>query len=617
MTRTDPARSRFTYHVSLFYCLVLLFFALGLMSKPMLVTLPFVLLLLDYWPLNRFASPTQAGSLKSHSIYWRLIFEKIPLLVLSGATCVVTMVTQKEIIEPVPVALRMGNAVVSYVIYLRQMVWPAGLAILYPYPRNGLPGWEIALAVVLLAAISAVVIFQRRRQPYLLVGWLWYLGMLVPVIGLVQSGMRAHADRYTYLPQIGLYLALIWAVGSLGAGWRHRRMVLGVVAAVVVIALSLGSFIQTSYWRDGESLWRHTLACTSDNNLAHNNLGNDLLQAGQADKAIAQFQKALEIKPDYFEARNNLGNALLQKGQTDEAIASYQKALEIKPGYAEAHSNLGNALLQKGRTDEAIAQFQKAIEIQPEYAEARYNLGNVLLQKGHTDEAVVQFQKAVAIRPDYAEACNNLGSALMQKGRTDEAIGRYQKALAINPGYAEACNNLGNALLQTGRANEAIAQFQKAVALRPDYAKARNNLGRALLEKRRLEEAVTQFQEVLKIRPDYAEAGNNLARVAWLLATSPEASVRNGARAVALAEQVEQLSGGRDAVINMTLAAAYAEAGRYAEALETARRAEALAAAQNKTSLVEAIKTQIERYQAGTPFRDSGSSVTPAPLAPH
>ena len=755
VTRTDSARSRFTHHVSLFYGLVLLFFALGLMSKPMLVTLPFVLLLLDYWPLNRFAPPTQGGSLKNHSVPWRLLLEKIPLLVLSGAICVVTMVTQKEIIEPVPVALRMGNAVVSYVIYLRQMIWPAGLAVLYPYPRNGLPGWEIALAVVLLAAISAVVIFQRRRQPYLLVGWLWYLGMLVPVIGLVQVGGQANADRYTYLPQIGLYFALTWAVGSLGAGWRHRRLVLGGLSAVILVALIFSARIQTSYWLNGESLWAHTIACTSDNDVAHNNLGNALLNNKKVDEAITQYQTALQIKPDFAEALNNLGNALMQKERTDEAIAYFQKALEIKPGYAEAHGNLGNAFLQKGQVDEAIAHLQKAIEIQPGYAEAHYNLGNALLQKGRTDEAnvhlrkaveiepqystaqvnlgialfqkgrvdeaiaqfqsalelqiqpddslihydlaiallqkgrvdeaiahykkavkvhpeyanapnnlgnallqkgqvdeaiaqfqnasllqpgnatacynlgnallqkgrvdeaIAQFQKALEIKPDYAEACNNLGSALMQKGRTDEAIARYQKALAINPGYAEACNNLGNALLQTGRANEAIAQFQKAVALRPDYAKARNNLGRALLEKGRLEEAVTQFQEALKVRPDYAEAGNNLARVAWLLATSPEASVRNGARAVALAGQVEQLSGGRDAVINMTLAAAYAEAGRYAEALETARRAEELAAAQNKSSLAEAIKMQIERYQAGTPFRDPSLSVTPAPLAPH
>jgi tetratricopeptide (TPR) repeat protein len=624
VTRADSTPSRFMFHVSRFYCLVLLFFALGLMSKMMLVTLPFVLLLLDYWPLNRFTPPTPApavtgngDSFKNHSIPWRVILEKIPLLALSGATCVVTLMTQKEMIEPMPVSLRIGNAVVSYVIYLRQMVCPAGLAVMYPYPQNGLPWWEITLAVALLAAISTGVFLRRQRQPYLLMGWLWYLGMLVPVIGLVQSGWRAHADRYTYLPQIGLYFALTWAAGSLGAGWRHRRLVLGLIAAVVITALSIGSFIQTSYWRNSETLWTHTLACTSDNALAHNNLGNDLLQAGQADEAIAHFLKAVKIQPDYSEAYNNLGNALLQEGRADEAIIRYQKALAIKPDYAEAYSNLGNALMQKGRVDEAVAHFQKALEIQPEYARAHYNLGNALMQKGRLDEAIAHFQKALEIRSDYAEACNNLGNALMQKERADEAIARYERALEINPGYAEACNNLGHALMQKGRVDEAILHFQKAVAIRPEYAKAHYNLGHALMQKERVDEAITHFQKALEIRPDYPDAGYNLARAAWLLATSPEVSVRNGARAIELAEAMERLSGGKDPMINMTLAAAYAEAGRFPEAVATAERAQQLAAHQGNASLVDVLGRQIKLYQAGLPFRDTSMHVVPTPLVPH
>ncbi|MGB7746807.1 MAG: tetratricopeptide repeat protein [Verrucomicrobiia bacterium] len=603
------------------YCLVLLFFALGLLCKPMLVSLPFVLLLLDYWPLNRFAPPIPApaatgivDSLKNHFVPWRLILEKVPLVALSGAACMVTMATQKDIIAPVPLGLRIGNAVVSYVVYLRQMVWPAGLAVLYPYPRNGLPGWEITLAVVLLAAISAGVFLRRQKQPYLLIGWLWYLGMLVPAIGLVQSGWRAHADRYTYLPQIGLYFALTWAAGSLCAGLRYRCLVLGAVTALVITALSVDSFVQTSYWRNSESLWTHTLACTWDNALAHNNLGNDLLLAGQADDAITHFQKAVEIQADYSEAYNNLGNALLQEGRVDEAITHYQKALEIKPNYAEAYSNLGNALLQKGRVDEAIAHFQKALEIQPEYAKAHYNLGNALLQKGRVDEAIAHFQEAVEIRFDYAEACNNLGNALLQEGRVDEAIAHYEKALEINPGYAEARNNLGNALLQKGRVDEAILQFQKAVSTRPEYAKAHNNLGHALLQKGRVDEAITHFQKALEIRSDYPDAGHNLARVAWLLATSPEASVRNGAKAIELAEAVERLSNGKDSLIVMVLAAAYAEAGRFPEAVATAERAQQLAAQQGNASLADVLGRQIKLYQAGTPFRDTNAPVATAPF---
>jgi tetratricopeptide (TPR) repeat protein len=502
------------------YLLVVFLFALGLLSKPMVVTLPFVLLLLDYWPLNRFTPPPPApavpgngDSLKNHSVPWRLILEKIPLLALSGAVCVATMVVEKNIITPEPLSLRIDNAVVSYVVYLRQMVCPAGLAVFYPYPQNGLPGWEVTLAVVLLAVISIGAFLRRQKEPYLLIGWLWYLGMLVPAIGLVQSGLRAHADRYTYLPQIGLYFALTWAAGNLCAGWRHHRQVLGGVAAVVITALSVGSFIQTSYWRNSELLWIHTLACTSDNDTAHNNLGNDLLLAGQVDEAIAHFQKALQIKPDYALAHNNLGYALFQKGNVDEAISQYQTALQITPDSAEVHINLGNALFQKGSVDEAISQYQTALQITPDDAKAWYNLGNALLQKGGVDEAISQYQKALQIRPDYAEAHNNLGGALFQKGKVDEAISQYQTALQIKPADAEAYNNLGNVLLQTGKVDEAITQYQKALQIKPDNAKAHYNFGNALVQEGRTDEAFTQYQKALQIKPDYAEAHNNLGYV--------------------------------------------------------------------------------------------------------
>ena len=454
-----------------FYGLVLLFFVLGLMSKPMVVTLPFVLLLLDYWPLNRFTPPPvpavtgKGDSLKNHFLPWRLILEKIPLLALSGAACVATMMIQKDIIAPVPLALRIGNAAVSYVVYLRQMFCPAGLAVLYPYPQNSLPGWKIALAVVLLAAISAGVFLRRQRQPYLLMGWLWYLGMLIPVIGLVQVGGQAHADRYTYLPQIGLYLALIWAAGSLGAGWRHRRVVLGGLSTVILVALIFCARTQTSYWRNSESLWTHTLACTSDNDIAHYNLGDALVKMGRRDEAIAQYQKTLQITPNYAEAHNNLGSVLLQKGRVDEAIAHYQTALRITPENATAHNNLGNALRQKGRVDEAIAQCQVA----------------------------------------------------------------------------------------------------------------------------------------LQINPDYAEAHNNLA---WVLATAPQVSLRNGDEAVKLAERANQLTGGKTPIILHTLAAAYAEAGRFGDAIRSVQKAIELAQAAGQKDLAERFTGELKLYEAGLPFHE-------------
>jgi tetratricopeptide (TPR) repeat protein len=460
------------------YLRVVFLFMLGLLSKPTVVTLPFVLLLLDYWPLNRFTPPTLAtavtgngDSLKNHFVPWRLILEKIPLLALTGAACVATMVVQKDIIAPVPLALRIGNAVVSYVVYLRQMVCPVGLAVLYPYPRNDLPGWEITLAFILLTAVSAGVFLWRQKHPYLLTGWLWYLGMLVPAIGLVQSGWRAHADRYTYLSQIGLYFALTWAAAELCVGWRHRRVVLGGLATVILAALIFCARAQTSYWRNSELLWTHTLACTSDNDIAHNNLGYALLQKGGVDEAIVHFQKALQINPDYAEAHNNLGNALLQKGQVDEAIAQYQKTLQIKPERAEVHNNLGYALLQKGSVDEAIVHFQKALHINPDFAKAHYNLGNALLQKGQVDEAITHYQKALQINPDSVDVLNNLAwllatclDAHLRDGV--QAVKYAGRACELTHyGVTPLVGTLAAAYAEAGRYDDAIAAAQKACAL--------------------------------------------------------------------------------------------------------------------------------------------------------
>ena len=549
-------------------------FTLGLMSKPMLVTLPFVLLLLDYWPLNRFG-----GRDYPVNHFWvprRLILEKIPLLALSGAACMATMVAQREIIMTVPLALRIGNAVVSYAVYLKQMFYPAGLAVFYPYPFKGLPFGEIALAILVLAAISAAAFLGRQKRPYVLVGWLWYLGMLVPVIGLVQVGGQARADRYTYLPQIGLYFALTWVVAELSVGWRHRRVVLTGLTAIIIAGLSFSAWLQTSYWRNSESLWTRTLAVTTDNYIAHNDLGEVFAQAGRLDEAIAHFQEAVEIKPDHASAHNNLGHALVREGKLNEAMGHFQTALEIQPNFADAYYNLGVALMQEGRVDEAMAHYQKAMEIQP----------------------------------DLVEAHNNLGNALIRKGRVDEAIAQYQKALEIQPGYVEAYNNLGNVLLQKGQVDEAAAQYQKALAIQPNYVIARNSLGLAFLQKGRAAEAVDCFQQALVIQPNYMNAQNNLA---WVLATSPEASVRNGARAVDLAQQADRSCNGTNPVVAKTLAAAYAEAGRFSEAMDAARRAQQLAVSQSNPDLVNALQVQMGLYQAGSPFRDAGQANTPAP----
>ena len=336
---------------------------------------------------------------------------------LAVVSCVVTIVAQHEAIqsfERFSLPVRLGNAVISYVAYLGQMFWPTGLAVLYPFTARDIGFLAVVLSLVLLAGISAGVFILCRRRPYFLTGWLWYLIMLVPVIGIVQVGAQARADRYTYLPQIGLYVWLTWAAAEGCAGRRYRRVVLGGLATGILAALMFCARAQTPYWRNSETLWTQTLACTSDNAIGHNNFGNALLKAGHEDEAIAHFQTALEINPDFAEAHNNLGNFLFQKGNVDEAIVRYQRALEINPDYAVAHYNLGNALIKKGSLDEAIAHLQKALQINPDYAEAHNNLGYALIQKRIVDEAIAHFQMALQIKPDYADARNNLSNALIQ-----------------------------------------------------------------------------------------------------------------------------------------------------------------------------------------------------------
>jgi tetratricopeptide (TPR) repeat protein len=499
------------------YGVVMLFFALGLLSKNMLVTMPFVLLLLDYWPLNRLSNCTP-------QVLLRLVAEKIPLLVLTIGSCVATFLAPEKVTVAVhlPFGLRMENAAVSYVTYVWQMIYPSGLACVYPNPANYLPPWQVAGAVGLLLAISAAVWIFRRTHPWLVVGWLWYVGMMIPVIGLVQISYYAHADRYTYLPQIGLYILLTWTVVELMGSWQSRRWVLGGGAIVVLAVLIICARAQTAYWRDSESLWTHTLACTSDNFIGQNDFGNALLKKGSVDEAIAHYQKALQIVPDNAEVCYNLGNALLKKGNVDEAIAYYQKALQIKSDYVEAHNNLGKALF-KMNVDEAITHYQKALQIQPDNTEIRNNLAialakvhgdyaHTLVQIGRDDEAIVAFRKALELFPDFADARHDLAVILLQKGRVDEAMAQFRVIQEKYPDDAMASFDLGNAYFQKGQMDEAVASYQRALKIKPDDVSARNNLGMALLKKGMLDEAAAQFRKALALQPDFALARTNLAK---------------------------------------------------------------------------------------------------------
>src|SRR5437870_2303109 len=500
------------------YLAVTVLFAAGLMSKPMLVSVPAVLLLLDYWPLRRFEQPSstkgKAKILKSGNqrcVIRRLFLEKIPLLVLSAGSCVITFVLQKRAIgaiAPLPFLWRVQNAFASYVIYVWKTLWPTRLAVFYPHPNNTLAIWEVILAIGFLLAITVAAIVFRSERPYVFTGWFWYLGMLVPVIVLVQAGEQGHADRYTYLPHIGLFLLAVWLAADVTAVRQSRSRFAVATAVVIIVALAWAAFIQTSYWRNSETLWAHALAVTSDNDFAHNNLGYLCVDRGELDKAISHFEAA----------------AMIRHGKTNK------------------HYNVGSAFVEM-------------------------NLADALARKGQSDEAMVHYQQSIRLEPNYADAYYNRGNVLFAKGRIDEAIADWEKTLQIQPNDADAHTCLGNALLRRGSVKEAIAHYEKAIALAPEDPHSRNN-------------------------------------IAWVLATSSDASIRDGARAVKFAREAVELSNSEDPKFLRTLAAAYAESSRFSEAVLTAKRGVQTATAQGKSAFANVLERDIALYREHIPLRE-------------
>jgi len=480
------------------YILALLFFALGLLAKPMIVTLPGLLLLLDWWPLNRARSAD--GGLRNLK---PLLLEKIPFFVLSAASCVVTFLAQRAVavlsVDQYPMSLRLGNALLSAARYLLKIVWPLNLSVMYPLPDH-LPWGSVAAAGGVLAAISWLVWRVRRRQPYLLAGWLWFLGTLVPVIGLVQAGQQAMADRYSYFPCIGIFLAVTLGLRDLAGHFKVKGALLATVAALGLAANIGLTENQLGYWQDDLSLFGHAVKVTTDNAAAQINLGTALEAAGEPVPAQACYREALRIMPNSARAHNNLANLLDTAGQTDAALAEYQAALRLNPDAPLTHCNLGTLFVKLGRFEEARAQYQEAARLQPD-----------------------------DWRPDYL---------------------------------------LGKACLRQGRYVEAVAQFRKAAARNP-------------------------------------EGFEPLAFLARTLAACDDATVRNGAQAVAAAEQANELAGGQQPFVLDVLAMAYAEAGRFADARQTAAKALDMANAANLPDMADGLRRRLQLYQAGQPFRES------------
>jgi len=466
------------------YLLILIAMALGLLAKPMLVTLPFVLLLFDYWPLGRFQLPEKKLKSKAKSKPFmdidsqrttdkeqpassinnlanpphtlirnvsRLIWEKIPMFILVTASILVLLSfkVSKEALRPVKsisFGYKISNALISNVKYIEKMVWPQNLAI--PYPYTTISWQQTALAFLILLCISFAAVKALRSQPYIAVGWFFYLGTLVPVIGLIKFGSDfAMADRYTYVPLIGIFIIIAWGIPELVAQWRYRKICLATLATVVLTILMTMTWKQVGYWKNSITLFEHTLKITSNNYLPHNNLGAALYKQGRIAEAIEHYLQALRIKPDYQKAHNNLGVALDKQGRIAEAIEHYLQALQIKPDSEIAHNNLGAALYKQGRIAEAIEHYLQALRIKPDYEKAHYNLGLALYKQGRTAEAIEHFLQALRIKPDYVEAIDNLGIAFFSMGNIKGAVACFQEALRIQSDYVPAKNNLKKTLL--------------------------------------------------------------------------------------------------------------------------------------------------------------------------
>jgi tetratricopeptide (TPR) repeat protein len=476
-------------------------FALGLLAKPMLVSLPLVLLMLDYWPLRRTqGTGDRKQGTESAEAGPSLILEKLPLFALAAASCVVTFWAQRageavRALEAYPVGVRLANAAVVCVSYLGNAVWPVKLVPYYPHPGASLPAWQVASCAVLIVAVTFAAVRYRRRAPYLFVGWLWYLVTLVPVIGIVQVGDQAMADRYTYVPLIGIFIAVVWAVGELArAGDRDqgrvqaRSRALAAIGGVVVLALTFAGYRQVGYWRDSRTLFAYTAGVSPGNHLAHNNLGAALLDDATSEgeaidrrlmaEAIRELRESLRIKPGYVEALYNLGTALGRSGQTDEALEILERALGMRPDAPKAHNNAGVILLTRRDFARAEVHFRAAVKSKPDLSQAQNNLSYALFRQGKYVEAVEPARRALEINPDFYQARINLGNAMLCLKRYPEAVRHYEIAVEQDPARISLRLNFSTAYEMLGRKDDAIKQLRAALEREPDNAMVRTRLAR-------------------------------------------------------------------------------------------------------------------------------------------
>ena len=530
-------------------------------------------------------------------------------------------------------AYRLSNALVSYVGYLCKIACPAHLAVIYPFPLNGWPLWKPVVCFLLLVLVSGLVLYERRRRPYLGVGWAWYIVTLVPVIGLVQVGSQAMADRYSYLPSIGILIMLSWGAAELAVPWRQHRMVLAALSAVLGLGMLAGTRTQTSYWKDSDSLYRHTLSVTRDNYLAYHFLATFLENQGQLDEAEKLFHESLRIHAGVADVYLGLGQVLEAQGKYADALRSYEQAMQLAPangqafykagaikarqgllaeaesllrqslqlnnGFAKGHLDLGQVLTAEKKYVDALESYARAIQLDPADFRPLYYAGVAKAQQRAWNEAADYFRRSIRLNAGSAEAYFGLGTALQQQGKTEEAVAQFRLALKLKPDDGAAWTNLADCLRVQGKSQEARESYQQAVKFRPHDVMMYYKLAQILKEQGRLPEAVAQHRSALEIKPDFVPSLNDLA---WILATAKDERVRNPSESVRLAEKVCELTSFRDYNCLDTLAAAYARANQFERAIETAQKAIALARTANQADVVQDVTKELQLYQAGQAY---------------
>ncbi|MCX5635161.1 MAG: tetratricopeptide repeat protein [Planctomycetota bacterium] len=534
------------------YLLTILLFALGLLAKPMLVTLPFVLLLLDYWPLKRFSiadsrlpieknPKSKIQNLKFAKSFGRLIIEKIPLFALAVVSGVITFLVQRSSgavpdVNILPLQSRVANAFLSYATYISKMFWPQNLTAFYPLDADSIQFWRFALCVLLLLAISIFVISFGRRQRYLPVGWFWFVGTLIPVIGLIQSGAQALAERYTYIPYIGLFIMIAWGVAELSAGWRYRKIILAAASCIVLAIILTCTRQQVRYWKNSFTLSEHAIEVTKNCSVMHVNLAVALSEQGRLEDAAIHLKEALRAKPKYFYARFNLGLVCLKQGNFNEAISNLTQADILKHNEPQLYYYLAIAYDHLGKSELAIQNYTRAIKIKSDYPEAYNGIGKMFLMQGKFDKAAENFEEVLRIRNDWPDTYENLALAYSQLNKYGLAVANWKNGLKLDPNSADTFNNL-----------------------------------------------------------------------AWILAVAEDAKINNPAQAIGYAQRACELTKFNDPGFLDTLAVSYAAAGKFSVAVETAQKAMDKANLAGKKDLAEEISARLKLYQAGQPYIESAA----------